>query len=206
MMRVPLDIGATAKTPRPCTGELRTSMSAEVTMGGPPFVGCGCVDMSIFFLRGMGPSDGNGRLDRRVVLVVHELKIIERVVENAGRTAHEVELRQRERYARQLLVYLLQMVRIEMAIATGPHEVADLEIALLREHVREQRIRGDIERHAQKNVRAALVELAAQFVVRHVELEERVAGHELHLVELAHVPGADDDAARIRIRAQLSDH
>src|ERR1044071_12711 len=108
MMRVPLGIGATANTPRPWTGELRTSMSGEVTMGGPPFVGCGCVDMSIFFLRGMGPLDGNGRLDRRVVLVVHELKIIERVVENAGRPAYEIELRQRERQTRQLLVDLLQ--------------------------------------------------------------------------------------------------
>ena len=93
-----------------------------------------------------------------------------------------------------------------MAIAAGPDEFAGLEIALLRQHVREQRVRGDVERHAEEDVGAALVELAAQPSVRHVELEERVAGHELHLVELAHVPGAHDDAARIRIGAQLLHH
>ena len=82
-----------------------------------------------------------------------------------------------------------------MAVAAGPDELAHFEVALLREHVREQRIGGDVERHAEENVGAALVELTTQPPVRHVELEERVTGHELHLVELAHVPGADDDAA-----------
>jgi hypothetical protein len=41
---------------------------------------------------------------------------------------------------------LIQMVRIEMAIAAGPDELADLQPALLRENVREQRVVGDVER------------------------------------------------------------
>jgi hypothetical protein len=47
MIRAPFLIGATANTPRPCTGELRTSTSGDVTMGGPPLLGCAWVDMSM---------------------------------------------------------------------------------------------------------------------------------------------------------------
>ena len=86
-----------------------------------------------------------------------------------------------ERHARQLLVHLLEMVAIQMAIAARPDEVAHFEIALLRQHVSEQRVGGDVERHAEEDVGAALVQLAAQASVRHVELEERVARHERHL-------------------------
>ncbi len=42
-----------------------------------------------------------------------------------------------------------------------------------------------------------------ELAVRHVELEERMARHERHLVELAHVPRAHDDAAGIGVAAQL---
>ena len=87
------------------------------------------------------------------------------------------ELRQRERHARELLVDLFEVIRIEVTVAAGPDELAHFEVALLREHVREQRIGGDVERHAEENVGAALVELATQPLVRHVELEERVTGH-----------------------------
>src|SRR4051812_20755618 len=100
-----------------------------------------------------------------MMLVVHELEILERVIEDRGRTADEIELRQRERYARELLVPLLQVVGVQMAVPAGPYEVTDVEIALLGEHVREQRIRGDVEGHAQEDVGAALVELTTQAAV-----------------------------------------
>src|SRR5690349_3647539 len=138
-----------------------------------------------------------------MMLVIHDLKILELVLEHGWRAAREQQLRQRERNARELLVDLFEMVRIEMAVAARPDELAHVEITLLRDHVSEQRIRGDIERDAEENVRAALVELTTQAFVRHIELEEGMAGHELHLVELAHVPGTHDDASGIRIRAQL---
>ncbi len=50
MIRVPFLMCPQANTPRPCTGELRTSTSGEVTIGGPPRFGCGWLDMSIFFV------------------------------------------------------------------------------------------------------------------------------------------------------------
>ena len=93
-----------------------------------------------------------------------------------------------------------------MAIATGPDEVAHVQIALLGQHVREQGVAGDVEGHAEKNVGAALVELARQLVVGDVELEQGVAGHQGHLGQLGHVPGADDDAARVAVRPELLDN
>ena len=95
--------------------------------------------------------------------------------------------------------------RKEVRIAEGVHEIAVLQSAHLRHHHGEQRIAGDVERHAEENVRAALVELARELAVRHVELEEGVAGRQRHLVQLAHVPGRDDDAARIGIVPDLID-
>ena len=76
---------------------------------------------------------------------------------------------------------------------------------LLREHVREERVARDVERHAEEDVRASLVDLAAQLAVRDVELEERVARRQRHLRELGHVPGADDDPARVGLLAEQAD-
>src|SRR5688572_27751744 len=99
MMRVPLLMSATAKTPRPCTGELRTSISAEVTMGGPPFVGCVWSNVAfgpfVFTLLMDSGSYGNGRLDRGMVLIVHDLEIFEVVLEKARRPAQQVQPGQR---------------------------------------------------------------------------------------------------------------
>src|SRR3712207_7450049 len=46
-----------------------------------------------------------------------------------------------------------------------------------------ERVGGDVERHAQKGVRRALVELARQAPLGHVELEEAMAGSESHRSE-----------------------
>ena len=92
-----------------------------------------------------------------------------------------------------------------MRIAEGVHEVAVLQAAHLRHHHGEQGVAGDVERHAEEDVGAALVQLARELAVRHVELEEGMAGCERHLVEFAHVPRRDDDAARVRIVLDLVD-
>ena len=118
-----------------------------------------------------------------------------------------------QRRARELQRHLLGVVAVDMAVAAGPDEVAQVQVALLRHHVRQQRVAGDVEGHAEKDVGAALVELAAQLATaarlhgrRHVELEEGVAGHQRHLAQLGHVPGADDDAARVRVGLEGLDH
>src|SRR3981081_3697083 len=133
-----------------------------------------------------------------MMLVIHELEVLVLITENARRAAADQQLRQRERRARQLQVRLLEMIQVQVAVAAAPDELAGLEIALLREQVRKQRVAGDVEWYAEKHIRAALVELAGQAPGGHVQLEKRMAGHEPHALELPHVPGADDDAARIR--------
>src|SRR5215831_4106416 len=130
MMRVPLPIAVRANTPRPWTGESRTSMSVDVTTGGPPRVGWDWSNSltfgASFFLFIRPISNCNGRLDRRMVLVVHDLKVFEVVVENSRRPALQVELGQCQRHARQLLVHLLEMIEIQMAVAAGPDEFSGL--------------------------------------------------------------------------------
>ncbi|MNC04864.1 hypothetical protein D3C75_523140 [compost metagenome] len=86
-----------------------------------------------------------------------------------------------------------------MHIATGPDEVAHGQIALLGHHVGQQGVARDVERQTEEDVAAALIELAGELAVRHIELEEGVTRGERHLVQLTHVPGGDYDAARIRV-------
>ena len=65
-----------------------------------------------------------------------ELEVLELVVEQARGLALDHELRQRQRLARELLLRLLEVVQVQMAVAARPHELAGLEIRLLRHHVR----------------------------------------------------------------------
>ena len=83
--------------------------------------------------------------------------------------------RQRAGRARQLRVRLFHMVAVEVRVAEGMHELAGLKIADLGDHQRQQRVGGNIERHPQEDIAAALVELAAQLAVGHIELEQAVA-------------------------------
>src|SRR5256885_7748127 len=73
------------------------------------------------------------------------------------------------------------MVVVDVAVAAGPDEVTHLQVALLGQHVGQQCVAGDVEGNAQEDVRAALVQLATELAVGHIELEEGVAGHERHL-------------------------
>ena len=70
---------------------------------------------------------------------------------------------------------------IQVRIAEGVHEVAGFQAAHLRHHHGEQGVAGDVERHAEEDVGAALVELAGELAVRHIELEEGMAGRQRHL-------------------------
>src|ERR1700730_5668954 len=92
-----------------------------------------------------------------------------------------------------------------MATAAGPYEVSDTKIGLLRDQVRQQSVRRDVEGHAQKDIGAALVELARELTRGHIELEKRVARRQLHAGELADVPRRDDQPPRVRVLDDLRD-
>ena len=51
------------------------------------------------------------------------------------------------------------------------HEIADGKAGHLGHHMRQQRIRCDIEWHAEEDIGAPLIELAAQLSLGDVELE-----------------------------------
>ena len=96
-----------------------------------------------------------------------------------------------------------------MGVAEGVHEVADLEAGHLGDHVRQQGVRRDVERHAEEHVGRALVELAAQPAAGlgrgDVELEHRVARRQRHVGYVGDVPRRDDVPARVGVGADLLD-
>src|ERR1700754_4512965 len=161
-MRVPLRIVRVAYTPRPWMPESRVS-----TGGGSKGSASFCADERALprtFLRlrfvDMQRLDGDRRLDAGVRLIVQELEVLELILEDRRRLAFDRQARQRQRSALQLLVGLLEMVQVQVAATAGPDEVAGGQIALLREHVRQQGVGSDVERHAEEHFGAALVELA----------------------------------------------
>lgn len=76
----------------------------------------------------------------------------------------------------QLLLRLFEMIGIEMGIAESVDEFPRLETCHLRHHHRQQRVGGNVKRHAEEDVRRALVHLAGELAIGHVELEQAVAG------------------------------
>src|ERR1700693_6262087 len=151
-------------------------------------------------------SNRDGGLDGVVMAVVEDLEILVRIVEQARRFAPDHKPRQGEGGASQLQVGLLQMIEVQMAIAARPNEVPHFKIALLRQHVRQQRVGGDIEGHAEQSIGAALVQLTGQTSLGDMELEQSMAGQQCHPLQFADVPRAHDDAPRVRVALQLLDH
>jgi len=108
------------------------------------------------------------------VLIVQHFEVFKFVVEDGVRLALDVERGVGKWLAAQLRFHLFEVVVVDMAVAARPDEVAHFQIALLRQHVGQQRVACNVEGYAQKDVGAALVKLAAEFAVGHVELEEGV--------------------------------
>ena len=80
-------------------------------------------------------------------------------------------------------------------------EIARFQPGYLCHHLQQQGIGSDVERHSQETVRTALVHLQAQSSVSYIELEKHVAGRQVHILQVGHVPGIDDDSSGIRILA-----
>src|SRR6266849_865283 len=90
------------------------------------------------------------RFDGRVRIVADELEIFEFEIVDAFDGRIQFHPRQISTIARELFARLLEMVLVEMQIAKGVDEIARRKIDNLRHHQREQRIRCDVERHAEK--------------------------------------------------------
>ncbi len=122
-------------------------------------------------------------------VIPQDFEILEPIVEDGIGLSLDRQLRQGPRLTRELQRSLLHMVGVEVHITPGPDEVAHFQVTLLSHHVSQQSIAGDIERQAEEDITATLVELTRELAIRHVELEEGVAGSQRHFVQFTHVPG-----------------
>src|SRR4030067_1002568 len=94
----------------------------------------------------------------RVVVEQFEVRVVE--VEERLLLRVEAQGRKRPRRALELGPGLLQMVEVQVGVAQRVDELTRLAPRDLCHHEREQSVGGDVERHAEKYVGAALVELA----------------------------------------------
>jgi hypothetical protein len=108
-----------------------------------------------------------------VGIVVNDLDVLETIVEEGRGTATKTDTRQGSGLPGELDVHnvICQMVPVEVKVAEAVHKLPDTQVALLGEHVGEERIARDIERDAQEQVRAALIELAGEPSFDNIELE-----------------------------------
>ena len=154
----------------------------------------------------MSKLNRDGGFDVGVGFVSHELEILKFEVENGLHRRIEVHFRQFMRFAGKLLFRLLDVVGIEVCVAECVDEFTGFKTRDLRDHHGEQGVGRDVERYAKEDIGGALVELAREFAVRDIELEECVAGRQRHFRDITRVPGRNDEAAGVRVVLNLLDH
>lgn len=133
-------------------------------------------------------------LDGRVRIVADDLKVLELEVVDVRHLSLELQLREWTWRALQLLLQRSHMVQVNVSVAQGVNEVAGRQVGDVSNHVSEESVRRNIERHAEPHVGRALVQLAAELAIRDVELRQAVTGRQSHLRDLHRVPGSHDDA------------
>ena len=79
-----------------------------------------------------------------------------------------------------------------MGITCSVDELTWLETAHLSDHHCKKRIRCNVERHSEEHVCTALIELAGELAVSHIELEERMTRRQSHLFDLSNIPRRHD--------------
>src|ERR1035441_2589849 len=118
-------------------------------------------------------SHRHRRLDGRIRVVADDFKILVFEIVNVLHRRIQFNLRQWARLARQLQLSLLDVICVKMQVTERVDEIARFQSADLRDHQREQRVAGDVEGHAEKNIRAALIELAAQLALAHIKVDRK---------------------------------
>lgn len=76
--------------------------------------------------------------------VARELEIIESVLVTSEQMSAKGEDRRRKRPPSELLVNLLQVVQVNVAVARGPDEVADIKCAVIGDQVGEKRVAREV--------------------------------------------------------------
>ncbi len=110
----------------------------------------------------MGVLHRDRSTDTRICLVANELEVLDLVAGDSLRLAQDAHRRQRLRRACQLQLGLVEVVAVQVDVATGPDELTRTQVNLSRHHHRQQCVAGDVERHAQEDVGRPLVQLTVQ--------------------------------------------
>src|SRR5438874_7674878 len=107
----------------------------------------------------------------RVRIIILELEILEFVIEQRLPAVLDHQPRERARLTRKLQARLFEMIRVKVAVAARPDERAGLEAALTRQHMGQEGVGGNVERHAEEDVGATLVKLEVEPPRRNLRLE-----------------------------------
>lgn len=89
----------------------------------------------------------------------------------------------------ELLLKRLDVVEVDVRVSHTVNEFSTLQSANLGQHAGQKRVGGDVEWNSESNITAALVHLATQFAIRHIELCHNVAGWKGHQRLGCWVPG-----------------
>lgn len=84
--------------------------------------------------------DCDSSLDTRMGFIAENLEILELVIEQRGWLSAQGKSRQRQRRPGKLLSRLFEVIEIKVTVAASPDEITDIEVRLLRDHVRQQGI------------------------------------------------------------------
>jgi hypothetical protein len=107
------------------------------------------------------------------------------------------------RLARELQSGLLDVIEVKMRVSESVNEFSGLKTAHFGYHHRQQRVRGYIERHAEKDIGRPLIHLTRQFALCDIELEQQMTRRKRHSTKLAHIPRRDYKPPRIGIGFDL---
>ncbi len=139
-------------------------------------------------------------------LIAHQLEVLVLVIEDGGRLAVDLQFAQLIGVARQLLLDLVKMIQVDVRISNRVDQFANLQVALLSDHVGEQGILGNVEGRAQEEIVRAHVQLTAQAAISNPELIEHVAGGKRHVLQIGYVPRIDDMTPGVWIFLDALDH
>src|SRR5205823_9345398 len=88
----------------------------------------------------------------------------------------------------KLELCLFAVISVKVQIAESVDKLTRFQIADLGDHEREEGVGSDIKGHPKKQIGAALVKLATEFLVLHEKLKQRMARRKRHLVKFPRIP------------------
>ncbi len=133
-------------------------------------------------------------------IVIEDGEILEIELIDGLNLATDFQPGEGTRLPRELQSGLFKMVGVKVQIAEGVDEFAGFQAGDLSHDAGKERIRGDVEGNAKKDIGAALVELAAEgALTADKKLKKGMTGGKGHLVQLSDVPCGNKMAAALGV-------